>query len=519
MLKIVLIDDEMIALKGMMKVLSRRENTEILGSARDGQTGLELIKREKPDLVLTDIRMPGMSGLDMIQECQKIYPDILFVIFSGFNEFKFVQKAIRMGVIDYLEKPVTIQQLENTLNRAADIIEYKRDYKKMKQNVKDNSRIEIERLLSNLINHPEEMQKKYIDDLLTKPSLIYSMEIVVLCVGKIKQSEDNTDKYRKLIHEMTYTLMGEHTLEIYTVFIEQNVYFVYFNQECQSFPFGEKMKEIKNNLEDLDIQFYGGMSSIGQSVYDLNKLFTEARNALKYAEYLDSEVIIQITDVDYKKSIPLRSGKDQRSFEFNFRIQNYKECKSQIIKYLESLRNERLMPELLRNECIELLKLMQCLIDETGQYEGKYKNIVQYSNIFDLSSEEGVIDFTIKYIQQIFEYVEQRGTKRNVDIINQMKQFINCHYAENLSLTVIADEVHMNATYLSMAFRKEEGITYSNYLAQIRIDNAKVLLAKGEKAKDVCEKVGYHDYRYFNKQFKKYVGMTPDTYKKMTNLI
>ena len=113
----------------------------------------------------------------------------------------------------------------------------------------------------------------------------------------------------------------------------------------------------------------------------------------------------------------------------------------------------------------------------------------------------------------LLEVEQDRNTEREPPV-SVVKKYIDQHYAESITLETLADQVHMNPTYLSVLFKKEEGVAYSHYLAQVRIRQAAGLLEKGEKAKDVCRKVGYFDYRYFNKQFKKYVGMTPDTYKR-----
>lgn len=104
MFRVVLIDDEALVLKGMSMVLEKDENIQLVGTASTGPEGFDLIYKEKPDIVFTDIRMPGMTGLEMIEKAQERFPEIVYIIFSGFNEFKYVQKAIGLGVLDYLEK-------------------------------------------------------------------------------------------------------------------------------------------------------------------------------------------------------------------------------------------------------------------------------------------------------------------------------------------------------------------------------------------------------------------------------
>lgn len=152
MFRVVLIDDEALVLKGMSMVLEKDENIQLVGTASTGPEGLDLIYKEKPDIVFTDIRMPGMTGLEMIEKAQERFPEIVYIIFSGFNEFKYVQKAIGLGVLDYLEKPVTVQDLKKSLARAGKILEYKRNYTQMKAQVAQVNKVVIEQLFYKLIH-------------------------------------------------------------------------------------------------------------------------------------------------------------------------------------------------------------------------------------------------------------------------------------------------------------------------------------------------------------------------------
>ena len=133
MLKVILVEDEKKVLKGMAMVLGKHPEVELAGTAENGLEGLNLIYKEHPDVVLTDIRMPGLNGLELIEQAQRQYPDILFIIFSGFREFQYVQKAMGLGVLAYLEKPVTVMDLRNTLKRAGELVDYRKNYVSMKE--------------------------------------------------------------------------------------------------------------------------------------------------------------------------------------------------------------------------------------------------------------------------------------------------------------------------------------------------------------------------------------------------
>ena len=144
MYRVVLIDDEIMALRGMAGSLPWNEmNMEIAGTARDGASGLELIRRRKPDIVITDIRMPGMDGLDMIRETLALWPETIFIILSGYSEFQYAKKAIAYGVMGYLEKPIDVGELKSTLKKACDILEQRKQQENTSKIQSKNERLEL----------------------------------------------------------------------------------------------------------------------------------------------------------------------------------------------------------------------------------------------------------------------------------------------------------------------------------------------------------------------------------------
>lgn len=514
MLRVALIEDEKAVLKGMAMVLSKEKDIELVGTAEDGEEGLELICREEPDLVFTDIRMPEMTGLEMIERTQKLYPNIVFVIFSGFNEFKYVQKAIGLGVLDYLEKPVTIAELRGVLERARGMIEYKKNYLQMKERTKQTNRILVEQTLYKLLNQPIEMEKENLENLIRlEPSLQYSTEIAVLCTGKLKKESVDSDEYRKLINALTFSLVENHSFEVYTLAIEENLLFVYFSQECLIFPFYEKIMEVKRKLEEEEIFFFAGLSNIYTDLMRLKKAFSEARDALTYSIFLEAEDIIRIETVEYQSNIPSGLADSQNTIGFNFRLQDYAKCRMQLNSYMEYLKKAEIKPDLLRHECVGVITLLKKLIMESGNFKEGHLPEVLIDEVFAMKSADDMIVWTKKKTDQFISMAEEKkgAIERPVKIV---RKYIDVHFAESITLEILADQVHMNPTYLSVLFKKEEGVSYSHYLTEVRIKHAMEMLQQGEKAKEVCAKVGYFDYRYFNKQFKKFVGMTPDTYKR-----
>ncbi|RKP52927.1 response regulator [Cohnella endophytica] len=148
MLKAVVFDDEYIVIEALRTLIDWTGlEVELVGTAGDGVAALEIFRQEKPDIVLTDIRMPGMDGLQLIQEIMREAEDTCCIVFSGFNEFEYVKQAIQLGVIDYLEKPITDESVERSLRKAAGRILSQRETKEIRRKWEDSQRELMEKAL------------------------------------------------------------------------------------------------------------------------------------------------------------------------------------------------------------------------------------------------------------------------------------------------------------------------------------------------------------------------------------
>lgn len=509
MLKIVLIDDEIIVLRGIAALLKKEADFELAGTADNGLDGMKVSLETKPNIIMTDIRMPGISGLELIRQIQKQLPDTVYIVFSGFNEFTYVKEAIGLGVIDYIEKPVTVPKLREVLKKAAGILNYQANYQEMTRNLKKADRVILEKSLRDFYERPEKELLEKIREENPKLSGCYS-----LCVLKVAEEHGKSvDDYREIVRKLTFDMVEREPVKVYSFYEKENLMLVYFNLGGLEFPFLEKIRAQKRKLDREEGLVMAGVSRVHRNFSELKKAFEEADLAFRYARYLGETEVISSEEVEFVGPAKERERPAYESVTFLFRTGQYEECLSGAAAYLKELKNREFLPELLIQYCWEFLHFMQIMLNEMESGGGDYLQINFYE-LMELVSAEEITGWTLQKVRLILDMVKKREADGSSHTIRRVKGYIEKNYDKGLSLDELAEEVHMSKTYLSMLFKKEEGISYIKYLTKVRMEKAMEFLKEGYKAKEVCGMVGYHDYKYFSTQFKGSTGMTLENFKK-----
>lgn len=516
MLKVVLIDDEKIVLRGMSAIIQwKEEGLELAGTALDGKHGLELILTEKPDIVFTDIRMPGLSGLELIEAAKKELPDTVYIIMSGYNEFKYVQKAIGLGVIDYMEKPVTVEKYRDVLKKARELCSYRKNYRMLTQGYASLERKSIEKTLGKIYTAPMCREREWLNELENVSGQLWAAkEVCVLVLTPGNEDEPPLEVYRNLMETIIDTMKGESQVEIFAQMEQEFIIFTFFRKGRESVDFIGRGREVKRRFNEKGCLFYMGMGRVHSGVYELRSAYEEAKAALEYALYRDVSEIVQIDEVEYSSHIPEHLLEGQKSIEYNIRIGNEDAALEQAASYLHYLEGIQLKPVLFQHECLELIYLVLKLAEECGESYVSESGKTPHSEIEKYHAVAEMERWTTDKIRDILEWMHTMRTMAGNQTIQRVKNYIEEHYSSSISLELLAEYAGMSPTYLSMNFKKIVGTTYVKYLGKIRMEHAMEMLREGQKAKDVCEKVGYYDYKYFSAQFKKFTGMTPDRYKR-----
>lgn len=520
MIKAVLIDDEYIVVEGLKAIVNWSEfGIEVVGSASDGVSGLELIEKEKPDIVFTDITMPRMNGLALIEKAKKVIPSGVFIIFSGYNEFEYARRAISLGVIDYLDKPVTIDKVEETLKESIKIINKKNEEAKLVEDFIESQKAMLEGLVRKLINGENVSNEKLLHIL--NDNNINLLNINSFTVAVAKQEED-IENHEKFISEMNKLFTYNNPNNLIRHFIlndGKEVIFTFFemsdiNNESES-NLINYITEIRKQLQEQNIDFYMGIGESYKQVLDIGKSYLEAKKALKYAFFKDTTSIVHISDVEYSNHISNLADDGHDSIIFNIRSSNKQEVIGQVKNFLKNLESYNLPPEMFCHECLELIYLALKVSTETGKdyVAEKEGGFIPHVEILKANTAYGISAWMISFFDDLMNWIANIQKNSNRKSIVKVREYLDENYHKDITLDEMAEMVNINTTYLSMLFKEQVGTTYIKYLTNVRLEKAKKLLNEGYKVKEVSEMVGYHNSRHFSELFKKTVGMTPDQFK------
>lgn len=489
MYQVMLADDEPTALNLLQMIIEKKcEGFQVAGIAYNGQEALEKMKSLHPDVLITDIQMPVMNGLDLIGKAKEEDSDLVSIVISGYQEFEYAKTAMRYGVTDYILKPIVPSELCALLEKVKNRLDI-RYYR---------NRNALMHRLVNEIPISEEELKRYFQ------SPRYYGAITRRNGLPTRFSERGQKEIFSDIHEwmLTYGRDDQETLYLCPEeLVEEGQYVEMIKRQI-----GKEQPDA-SYLTTVICKKAASVDQIGEMVKGLYRMLdTSIVLGKSQTLFLDGEKNeVSVEDAgnfDYLQDLEYLA-KNQK-YE---RLQ--KETASLIQKWGQEERPQIWMEGRLRQICYLLQRYDSCnmdyrecefLLDETfANAENVQQLITGMDDIFFKDKKEDSMTMqklnTEEYFQKIKEYIQE-------------------HMAEALSLQKVSREMGVSQTYLSRLFRKYENSTFNNYLTALRMEKAKVLLKSGDRiyVKDVAEQVGYKDQFYFSRIFHSYTGVRPSEY-------
>lgn len=494
MRKLLIIDDEPIVREGLQRVIPWTDyGYKICGVGEDGRDGLNKIRLHQPDLVLLDIRMPGFSGIDVVQQVQKEGYTSKFIILSGYSSFSYAKESIKLGISSYLLKPVDEEELVQAIEDVS--LEITQE-----ENIHDQL---------SLYKHmtEEESFKKLLDGNwnVIQPAILKELENHRFQVALFLEEPGQDDwlwirrkvkKYNKQMKLIT----KEGRLHLVCIDMDESNVKDLINglvAKWRNFPVMLGCRV--TNYKDICKSYY-------QTKQLIDVHFCHSDEQILTYEWLEEQKI-DTTEKINKQLI-------YRYMEFN----EYQSIRSELSKLEAYYQMNRFSRERIKAEVVDFtISVFRLIKEKNPSLEISPQNRL-IDQVFKQNNLQELIEFIYKELVDICQNLNGYITSSE-NMIEKIEAYINqYYYEEDLSLKVLADLFNYNSAYLGKKFKKQTGQNFNTYLDLTRIDNAKLMLTNGQnKVYEVSEQVGYCNIDYFYKKFKKYVGMSPKEYQKSHN--
>ena len=514
------VEDEIVTREGIRDNVDWQGNGfEFCGEAPDGEMALPLIQSTQPDLLITDIKMPFMDGLELCKIVRERMPWVKIVILSGHDEFEYAQKAINLGVTEYLLKPVTVQDLHHVLQRIAMQIDRERREQehldKLKNQVEENRAALRERLLLNLamgaVSSAEAVEKGHLLGL----DLVAGCYLVLVVRIHLHNSVDSFDyhEYQRVQQALVEPL--EHHFDV--MLIKKDVEELVLIVKGGTPEYVHERKDLLVQVIQRQAGTIGcgvaiGCGTVKHRLTDIYQSFVEA--------------LIEAQSAGKRDTAQLRNnvGKAELLKINKSAVESYLRCgvKEDFPDFFETfirpLCDAVLTSYMVKNYLVMDIALAAAkFVAELG---GNVDRIVPAlenieTTLAKITSGENLQEEVQAILIGALTYRDSQANNQYSLMLQQVHDYIDQHYGDaDLSLNDVARQVNLSPSHFSTVFSQETGQTFKEYLTEVRIRRAKELLRSTTlKSFEISYQIGYSDPHYFSYVFRKHTGLSPKEYR------
>jgi len=502
--KLMIVDDEVIIRSGLAQVIKWKEmGIELLEPANSAEEALERMELEKPDILLTDIRMSGMTGLQLAEEARRMLPRLEVIILSGYDDFAYTQQAIRQQVSDYLLKKSKPEEIIKTVLKVKRKLEYGRQ-------LEDR-------------NYQERRQERN----RRKVSWIVYGERKDTCAEWLPASPD--DHWQVLLVEPSGwgTTPQDHSLLLFAVGnavkeLLPSMRFEYDNRMVLVVPAAQdnqariqrsaRFKQLERMLKWLLIVAGGLAESKPEHLHDS---YQTALAAIAYRALVNTDVWEYADIAGRKGGKTILTQEEEKALSVIMLQNDPLALQRWVRKYAdELLAEEESTPQTIQAamQSVALAghRWLDRVLDAAGCKEKGERDLPPYQ--FDIGKFEQ--ESLYQYLFDMMKYVHRRLDENKLSHVQRAIIFIEERVGRELSLIQVAEYVHLHPNHLSELFKKETGVKFVDYVTRTRMQRASELLATTPaKVSEIASAVGYEDMKYFSGMFKKFTGFSPNEYR------
>ncbi|TJY39632.1 response regulator [Cohnella pontilimi] len=507
MIKLLIVDDEQIEREGLMAILRNGFPDLVFEQARNGKIAVDLVKRFRPDLILMDIKMPGMSGLEAVEIIGAEDPDVKFIMVTAYDTFDYARRAIKLGVKDYLLKPSKASEIVDTVGKVLKLIEEERESRIASNLQRDALRkmlpvVETDVVTQLLFDHVHEV---HLDELVGLLGVSTSNEKFAMTVLLPPGSEGVYSAVKEKVRQTGSGWVG--------ALYGRQIPVIAFRDSDKSY----RSQAVGMARDLLSVAgavagtgWFVGIGNVCASLEQIRQSYQEALIAsmdpslpVKYRFYADTPVLNLANDGQSAKQT-------EKQFFDRIRLGHWEQVRADVMEFIRRFENEGVDLLQAQQRVLGLLWIVSRVLLEMGIEIDTPLFAYQSQDYRQLHAETGQL---LGGMQRLFVSYQERIAP---DSIQQIKQYIVEHSHQDVTLETIGKIVSLSPFYISKMFKEQLGVNYIDFLTECRIEKAKKLMADPDRSmKEITFEVGYHDPNYFSKVFKKICDVSPTEYRKM----
>ena len=531
MLKVFLAEDEFIIREGIKNNIDwQAHGYEFCGEASDGELAFPLIQKTRPDILITDIKMPFVDGLALSRLVKKELPETEIIILSGYEEFDYAKEAIQIGVARYLLKPINGETLLQEIDSVAEIILGKQKEKEIREKyqkeMEENSLRDQMDLFQHLVTGDCSMEELLsVAGKLDLKIMAPWYSIVLLKIQSMKHDYEEYSGSIVVVDERIAKLAEPEHVLIFDRALEGRAFLFKADSEDELLAYQkEYLGDVKEVLSSyVNLRYFGGIGTPVNRLREIPASFEDASHAFAHrylvAEscILDSSLLMQegaAEQEDFRISAVNPEQIDRTKMQEFLRTGDLDEVVYFVDEFFGKLDGGAMKSRIFRQyitmdayfSIVDFLKGLGLQKDEIEAPD-------QDSSI--LQDEKSAMDYIVRIMEKALVLREKKASSRYEDVVSEVIHYIEDNYAqEELPLNLLASHVNFSPNHLSMIFSQQTGQTLIRYLTDYRMNRAKELLrCSSKKSSVISMEVGYKDPHYFSYLFKKTQGMTPTQYR------
>lgn len=502
-MEIIVVEDEPKIRDGIVNMIEKHTEHKVTAVAENGIEGVRLVCEKKPDLLISDIRMPGMSGLDMARDIRQKGLQTSVIFLTGYSEFEYARDALQLHAVDYILKPVDVDYFLAAIQNVEDRLRQTK-----------TEQISPEQMLWLFINGGKEerdrIRKKLGDRLGVS-------DRVQLSLFYVEPDDQTTETFHEMMYETRRCMEDQCIRDYYLVPLEREKGYIAVIVDTEKNHF---LKWVFANriVPDL-LNTAGFRCSFGRvfGLDELGKTISGLQSLLLYSFHLTEGTIVDQTLAD---GISFESLEYPAALEDCMQKEIWRQDKEKIYKIGDSFAEQIIRGNGHPDEIREYTIRFSAGMLKTAAHMASDAEQEQYmlSSMFTCRTEEHLI-YRFEKILKFVSGEQQKVDITDNDLILKVIAFVRDNYTRDLSLSEAADICGVSAEYLCRLFQQETGVKFTAFIQNFRISTAKRLLVSDErKIYEIAEAVGYHDQKYFISVFKKLCGVTPSVYRKERRL-